>query len=116
MAASRTLKLSLLADVAGLSKGLNQGSNEVQSFGSKVFAVKFGKDALAAGEAADTANSRIQQINESMGLFGESTASVNQSLIKYAEATARATGVDTNSIKATQAKLINLQRASRNSR
>jgi hypothetical protein len=126
MAASRTLKLSLLADVAGLSKGLNQGSNEVQSFGSKVgafgkkaalafaaagiaaaaFAVKFGKDALAAGEAASTANARIEQINKSMGLFGESTTAVSKSLIKYAEETARATGVDTNSIKATQAKLL----------
>jgi hypothetical protein len=123
---TRTLKLSLLADVAGLSKGLNQGSNEVQSFGSKVgafgkkaalafaaagiaaaaFAVKFGKDALAAGEAASTANARIEQINKSMGLFGESTTAVSKSLIKYAEQTARATGVDTNSIKATQAKLL----------
>jgi hypothetical protein len=126
MAASRTLKLSLLADVAGLSKGLTQGSNEVQGFGGKVadfgkkaavafaaaavaataFAVKFGKDALVAGEAADSANKRIEQINKSMGLFGESTAQVNESLIKYAEQTARATGVDTNSIKATQAKLL----------
>jgi hypothetical protein len=126
MATSRTLKLSLLADVAGLSKGLTQGSNEVQGFGGKVadfgkkaavafaaaavaataFAVKFGKDALVAGEAADSANKRIEQINKSMGLFGESTAQVNESLIKYAEQTARATGVDTNSIKATQAKLL----------
>jgi hypothetical protein len=98
---TRTLKLSLLADVAGLSKGLNQGSNEVQSFGSKVgafgkkaalafaaagiaaaaFAVKFGKDALAAGEAASTANARIEQINKSMGLFGESTTAVSESLL-----------------------------------
>ena len=126
MAASRTLKLSLLADVAGLSKGLTQGSNEVQGFGGKVadfgkkaavafaaaavaataFAVKFGKDAIVAGEAAATANARIEQINKSMGLFGESTAQVSESLIKYAEQTARLTGVDTNSIKATQAKLL----------
>ena len=123
---SRTLKLSLLADVAGLSKGLTQGSNEVQGFGGKVadfgkkaavafaaaavaataFAVKFGKDAIVAGEAAATANARIEQINKSMGLFGESTAQVSESLIKYAEQTARLTGVDTNSIKATQAKLL----------
>jgi phage-related protein len=126
MATPRTLKLSLLADVAGLSKGLNQGSNEVQSFGSKVgafgkkaalafaaagiaaaaFAVKFAKDAIVAGEAAATANARIEQINKSMGLFGESTNEVNKALIDYAEKTARATGVDTNSIKATQAKLL----------
>ena len=126
MATPRTLKLSILADVAGLSKGLNQGTNEVQSFGSKMgafgkkaaaafavagiaaaaFAVKFAKDAIVAGEAAATANARIEQINKSMGLFGESTAEVSASLIDYAEKTARATGVDTNSIKATQAKLL----------
>jgi hypothetical protein len=40
------------------------------------FAVKFGKDALVAGEAADSANKRIEQINKSMGLFGESTTAV----------------------------------------
>jgi phage-related protein len=126
MATPRTLKLSLLADVAGLSKGLNQGTNEVQGFGSKManfgkkaaaafavagiaaaaFAVKFAKDAIVAGEAAATANARIEQINKSMGLFGESTNEVNKALIDYAEKTARATGVDTNSIKATQAKLL----------
>jgi phage-related protein len=123
---TRTLKLSILADIAGLSKGLNQGTNEVQGFGSKMadfgkkaavafaaagiaaaaFAVKFAKDAIVAGEAASTANSRIEQINKSMGLFGASTGEVNKSLIAYAEVTARATGVDTNSIKATQAKLL----------
>jgi hypothetical protein len=126
MATPRTLKLSILADVAGLSKGLNKGTNEVQSFGSKMgafgkkaaaafavagiaaaaFAVKFAKDAIVAGEAANTANSRIEQINKSMGLFGESTGEVTSALIDYAEKTARATGVDTNSIKATQAKLL----------
>jgi hypothetical protein len=126
MATPRTLKLSLLADVSQLSKGLNQGTNEVQGFGSKManfgkkaaaafavagiaaaaFAVKFAKDAIVAGEAAATANARIEQINKSMGLFGESTNEVNKALIDYAEKTARATGVDTNSIKATQAKLL----------
>ena len=64
------------------------------------------KGAVAAGEAAATANARIAQINESMGLFGETTDEVNKRLIDYANATARATGVDQNSIKATQAKLL----------
>lgn len=41
-----------------------------------------------------------------MGLFGDSTAVVSDRLIKLAEATARQTGVDTNSIKLTQAKLL----------
>jgi hypothetical protein len=61
---------------------------------------------LAAGEAAATANARIAQINESMGLFGEATNKVNNRLIEYANATARATGVDQNQIKLAQAKLL----------
>jgi hypothetical protein len=61
---------------------------------------------IQAGEAAATANARIAQINESMGLFGNETEKVNERLIAYANATARATGVDQNSIKATQAKLL----------
>ena len=52
-AGTRTLKLSLLADVAGLSKGLNQGTNEVQGFGSKM--ANFGKKAAAAFAVAGIA-------------------------------------------------------------
>ena len=126
MAGSRTLKLSILADVNNLTKGLNSGTKDVQTFGDKItkfgklagaaflaagvaataFAVKFAKDAIVAGEAAATANARIEQINTSMGLFGDSVNVVSERLIKYAEETARATGIDTNSIKATQAKLL----------
>ncbi len=54
MAGNRTLKLSILADVDNLRKGLNQADNEVQGFGGKI--EKFGKIAgaafLAAGVAA----------------------------------------------------------------
>jgi hypothetical protein len=64
------------------------------------------KGTIAAGEAAATANARIAQINESMDLFGDATDKVNARLIEYANITARATGVDQNQIKATQAKLL----------
>jgi hypothetical protein len=51
---SRTLKLSILADIDDLKKNLNTGSNDVQGFGDKLS--KFGKIAgaafLAAGIAA----------------------------------------------------------------
>jgi len=54
MAGSRTLKLSILADVDDLKKKLGQGSDEVEGFGDKL--TKFGKIAgaafLAAGVAA----------------------------------------------------------------
>ena len=54
MAGNRTLKLSILADVDNLRKGLNGAENDIQGFGDKVS--KFGKIAgaafLAAGAAA----------------------------------------------------------------
>lgn len=53
MAGSRTLKLSILADVDDLRKGLNTADNEVSSFGDKIS--KFGKLAGAAFAAAGVA-------------------------------------------------------------
>jgi hypothetical protein len=53
MAGSRTLKLSILADVADLKKNLDTGSKEVESFGGKL--EKFGKVAAAAFAAAAAA-------------------------------------------------------------
>jgi hypothetical protein len=107
------------------SKGIQKAINEFKSLegaGKKAqFALKkaalpaaaalgavglAAKSAIAAGEAAATANARIAQINKSMGLFGASTDKVNERLIEYANITARATGVDQNQIKATQAKLL----------
>jgi hypothetical protein len=51
---SRTLKLSILADIDQLKKSLNTGSNEVEGFGSKLggFAKKAGAAFAVAGAAA----------------------------------------------------------------
>ena len=51
---SRTLKLSILADVDQLKKSLNTGSTEVQGFGDKIgnFSKKAGLAFAAAGAAA----------------------------------------------------------------
>jgi hypothetical protein len=51
---SRTLKLSILADVDQLKKSLNTGSNEVQGFGNKLgdFSKKAGAAFAVAGAAA----------------------------------------------------------------
>ena len=122
MAATRTLKLNILAETASLLKGLKDADKATRTAGDRIkagfkvaaaaiaaagaAAIAFGVKAIAAAEAASTANARIEQINESMGLFGSSVGEVNDRLIKYAEATARATGIDQNSIKATQAKLL----------
>jgi hypothetical protein len=122
MAKSRTLKLNILGDTSDLVKSLGVAQKETSSAGDKIkkgfkiaaaavaaagaAIIAFGAKAILAGEQAATANARIEQINKSMGLFGGSVGEVNNRLIKYAEATARATGIDTNSIKATQAKLL----------
>lgn len=53
MAGSRTLKLSILADIDNLQKNLNAGSNEVEGFSGKLD--KFGKLAGAAFAAAGAA-------------------------------------------------------------
>jgi hypothetical protein len=120
--ASRALTLKLLADISDFTKGLDQSEKKTASMGDKL--KKFGKmaaiglaaagaaagafavKAIAAGEAAATSNARIDQINTSMGLFGASTDEVTASLINYANEVARSTGIDQNSIKATQAKLL----------
>jgi hypothetical protein len=53
MAGSRTLKLSILADIDNLKKNLNAGEKEVEGFGGKL--EKFGKVAAAAFAAAAAA-------------------------------------------------------------
>jgi hypothetical protein len=68
--------------------------------------VKLGKDLTLAGEVAKTSNARIEQIASSMDLFGDNVGDVTDRLIANAEATALQTGIDQNSIKATQAKLL----------
>ena len=53
MAQSRTLKLSILADIDDLKKNLTKGSNEVEGFGGKIAA--FGKKAALAFAVAGAA-------------------------------------------------------------
>ena len=121
-ATSRALTLKLLADISDFTKGIDQSSKQVTTMGDKITkfgkaagvallaagaaAIAFGAKAIQAGEAAATSNARIDQINKSMGLFGESTDEVTASLVNYANQVARSTGVDQNQIKLTQAKLL----------
>ncbi len=62
--------------------------------------------AIIAGEAVSTANSRILQINKSMGVFGNQTEAVTKRLIDMAEAQGREYGMSNLTIKAAQAKLL----------
>jgi hypothetical protein len=118
MAEIRTLKLNLLADVSEFSRGLESSQKKLKRFGKSVdqsfkktaiLAAGLGAAAfkfVEAGEASASANARILQINESMGLFGDQAKGVTDRLVKLAEATALNTGVDQNAIKLTQAKLL----------
>jgi len=66
----------------------------------------FVKASIAAGEEAATSNARIQNIAESMNLFGSEASDVTARLVELANKQALATGVDQNAIKQTQAKLL----------
>ena len=68
--------------------------------------VRFGSDAIKAGEEVAIANNRLGQINKSMGLFGGQTAAVTKRLIDFANANELTVAVDAEVIKATQAKLL----------
>jgi hypothetical protein len=68
--------------------------------------IQFGKGLLDAAEAETVSNARLENITESMGLFGAEAGAVSTRLENLAQQTASNTGVDEESIKATQAKLM----------
>lgn len=66
----------------------------------------FTRDIVSAAQAEVEQNARINQIASSMGLFGENAGKVSQRLIDLAQAQALNKGLDEDSIKNTQAKLL----------
>jgi phage-related protein len=107
MAGSRTLKLSILADVDDLRKKLDQSSTEVQTFGDKVS--KFGKLAgaafLAAGVAAGAYASKLAIDGVKAAIEDEAAQ------VKLAGALERATGATNAQIKATEDQILKLSLA-----
>ena len=95
---SRTLKLSILADIDSLKKNLNAGSKEVQGFGDKL--AKFGKVAAialaAAGavavkfgvDAVKAASDLSETIAKTGQIFGETSSEVEA----FAETAAKSLG------------------------
>ncbi len=71
-----------------------------------VGAVAVGKDLIEAGEAAATSNARIDQIAESMGVFGDESKTATKRIKDLANEIARKTGIDQNQIKQAQATLL----------
>lgn len=107
-------------DSIGKNTGNSLGSATGKSFGSKIKGLigpaltaasvvavgRFAKAAILAAEDVTKANSRIEQINKSMGLFGDQTDAVSQRLIDYAGTQELLLATDAEVIKATQAKLL----------
>lgn len=94
--------------LGSLDKGISAASRKFAKFGAIATGVigGLGYGLAVAGERMATSNARIEQVNASMGLFGSQVGIVNKRLIEYAETTARATGIDQNTIKMAQAKLL----------
>ena len=88
----------------GLAKAGRKVAVGIGAVGAAVVVV--GKDLIAAGEAAATSNARIDQIAESMGLFGDESKIATQRIKDLANEIARKTGVDQNQIKQAQATLL----------
>lgn len=110
MTADAAKAKAAFADVEKRAGSLqNQMGNVAKSIGG-AFAtgaiIKFAGGALKAAEAASTSEARIRQVSTSMGVFGDQVDAVTSRLTKYADETARATGIDANQIKLTQAKLL----------
>lgn len=102
-------------DIDTFGKKASNAFNGLASAGRKVAlgigavgvaVVAVGKDLIAAGEAAATSNARIDQIAESMGLFGDESKTATKRIKDLANAIARKTGIDQNQIKQAQATLL----------
>lgn len=119
---NRRIVIEFLGKDSGLGREVDSVQSKTGSLGGKLKkfgkvaalgfaaaatgAVVVGKKLIDAGERAGTANARIENIAESMGLFGEQSDEVAKRLVKLAEKTALQTGMDQNAIKETQAKLL----------
>lgn len=116
--ANQQVIISVLADVSKFSRRMQSLGGTFADLGKKallgtaVVGLALGKmafDALKAAEEAQVANSRLDSIAQSMGLFGDQAGKVSKRLQDYASAQSLATGIDDEAIKATQAKLLTFQ-------
>lgn len=117
MSRSAILSVRVVGDAKGGNKALEQTETRVQKFerglgkATKVAAIAgagviaFGKSLESAGEAAGTANARVDQVLSNLGGFGANHDKVVQRVVKNAEKMARASGIDPNEIKEGQALL-----------
>lgn len=113
--ANQQVIISVLADVSKFSNRMRGLGSRFAGFARTAVAAtvlvgaalgKMAYDTLKSAEAADVANKRLDSIAESMKLFGEQAGVVSKRLQDVAAKQQFATGVDDETIKATQAKLL----------
>jgi len=105
---SRTLKLSILADVDNLKKNLNAGSDDVQSFGDKVseFGKKAGLAFAAAGAAAAIYAGKLAIEGVKAAIEDEAAQ------VRLANSLKNATGATNDQIKAIEENILKMSLAS----
>jgi len=105
---SRTLKLSILADVDNLKKNLNAGSDDVQSFGDKVsdFGKKAGLAFAAAGAAAAIYAGKLAIEGVKAAIEDEAAQ------VRLANSLKNATGATNDQIKAIEDNILKMSLAS----
>ena len=116
MAGSRTLKLSILADIDNLVKGLNQGNKETENFATKAydlgkkiasaFVVKeiidFGQE---VAKAAMQEEESIARLNQTLVTFNGATQDQLKSNAKFIEALSNSTAIADDNLRPAMARL-----------
>jgi len=105
----KTLK-SVKGGLSGLSTPLTAIAAGAAAVGAAMGAAAFGaykitESLIEAGEAARREDAVLRSVVDSMGLFGDKAESVTAKMIKFADTTELATGIDAGIIKSSQTKL-----------
>jgi hypothetical protein len=95
---------SMGSAMKSVAKGTAVVAAAVAAAGAAVGALTY--KLILSGEASNTADARIRNIAKSMDLFGSGSDAVAERLSALAEKMELQTGVERNSIKVTQAKLL----------
>lgn len=119
MAGDRTLKLSILADVSNLAKSLNQGSKEVEGFGTqianisekavKAFAaigVAVGAASLAFAKAAAEDEAAANKLASTIGAVTGATEKQISAVEEYIKTTSLATGITDDQLRPAYERLV----------
>lgn len=103
---SGTMTAAGVAGATGFGGGFKNAIGPALILGGVTALAGFAKSAFTAAQESVVANARIEQIATSMGVFGTETDAVTERLDTYSNRVMKMTGVDDESIKVIQAKLL----------